>query len=1133
MKKISGSSLGGFVGSMIFNLNSYFIVTASDHVLIAVAIAFVPLLLYFYIGLMEEPSLWRVLACSATMAAIGAYDFRIFYILFLSLLLGYFFSLRAGRKKRGFLSYTAFFLFPLVVSILLNAYWLVPYYMGGLGGSLQGVVVGRPIFTGGTLGTNLLHNSFTIFDPMWSGGELTHFSVHPIPFYWFIVPLLAFSTLLFEKLRRNGYILVFSAVALVGIFLSKFYFPPFSGSYGWLYNNFPGFNAFREPSKFTFLIYLPFAVLLGCLIGYLQRYVDSKCWKLIAFPFLMVLIVLPFLINAVPVATGSAGSLFINRSMPNDYEVFKDFILEQPGFFRTLWVPVASPWSFYDDDHPRVSCIAAISDDWKDLQDRDRSDLLQPENITNILERPFSRQLLKSASIKYVIVPLQPAEKRDDFFTFYGGDRHFFIDKLDALDYLERIDIGTSDLAVYYNQEHNPPALSTNNICKLDPEGDLDSQYDITRSIREGDVPFTLDEFPAANMAVNDLLAPDELDSVVAEERQVEVPATAQGENLSIYADRGRGELRCSLVRGMVILRRLESGLLTQNGRTILEPKTNGEILWTKQVSPNGEYWLEANGAWIHMEQGKEVNLGETSNISCLRLYREGANNLIPNGSFEEGLWREEAIDCSESDDNPELGIRLNNEEATDGRYSLQLEGTRHKAGTYAIFPVESGQEYYFSFQYQSPNSKDAGYCFEFNDEDGTKIGEQLAISGSLWHYFQKAFAAPQGATSAKLYVYSYEIDGQTTMINRYDNFELRQHYKLDEVEIARLYNRFTRLELEPQDGNSQFMFISGDSSRNNIISNSSFEERLWGEEVVDCSEFDEYPDIGMRINDQTATDGSNSLQLEAARHIAGTYTVFPVEGNQEYHFSFDYQSPNATDASYYILFNDNNRTVFREVLPISGTEWQHFQRRLTTPIGATVGILYVYSNPSNGNTRMINRYDNFELIKALKGPGLFYLVKTIDIDAKEPAVLDASIYNPSRISIKVGMDASPFVLVLNQKYDPGWWLVAEGGETSDGMNGTFSPLGKTIGLNGLNSDNHFRVDGNMNAWYVDPEQSYSDDLGQANNELNHVELTFSLEFFPQRKARLGSLLSLITLFGCLAIILVEILRSLMTLKKK
>ena len=1119
VKKISGSRVGGLLGSIIFSLNTFMIVACAGYMPIATAIAWFPLTLYLYLELTEGPSLWKALACALPLFIISCLEFRIFYVCLLPLVLLYLFSLCEGRARKRFFVYTSLFFLPVLATLLLNTYWMIPYYVGGLEEGLQGIIVGRPLFAGGIGDTNLLHNAFAVFHPMWSWGKLVTFSVHPIPFYWFLIPLLAFSVLWFEKLRSDLRVLYFCLVALIGIFLTKFFFPPFPGAYQWLYDHIPGFSAFRDPSKFTFLVFLPYAVLIGCLVAYLLRKAGRKGWKPAAALLLAALIALPFVLNAVPVVTQSSGTIFVGRDIPDDYEALKDLILDQPDYFRTLWVPTLSRWSYYDDSHPRVSCVDVMGLEWKSLQRPGHADLTVAENITDILERSFSQELLRSASIKYVVVPLQDVENDDDFFAYYGGDRQFFIDRLDGLDYLERIDIGTPELAVYFNRAYNPPVFSPHGICGLDPRGDIDPQYLLARSILGADLPFSMDELPAAVIRVDDLLAGEEGGENAADGAGVKVPPAAAGETLALYSDRGRGELRCGLADGTVTVWRVNPGELFMDGRPVVGSTGRRETLRTIPISTDGGCWLEADGVWLFLEEDKEVDLGEMDRIASMRIHSL-THNLIPDGSFERGLWTEQVIDCYAYDDRPVLAMSINGEEKTEGRYSLQLEATRHIAGTSIDFAVQEGTEYSLGFDYQSPNAPEAGYYLEFNDDAKTTLGARLPIAGSGWQHFEERVTAPQEATAATLFLYAYESDGTTAMIVRYDAVGFSPLGFAEELDPTVDEDRFVMLPVELPGGEIDFEFEEYEENGQNLIPDGSFEQGLWTEQVIDYYAYDDRPVLAMSLNEEEKTEGRYSLQLEATRHIAGTYVEFPVQGNRDYYLSFDCQSPNGTEAGYSIQFNDEAGTTAGTRLPVEGTSWQRVRERITAPLGATSAAFVLYAYESDGRTSVITRYDRVEFSRVPPGPGLYYLVRKAAAAPVGAAAVALKHFEPTRETVEVSASAAPFMLVQGQLYDPGWRLAVEGEKTSGGPEGVIHPAGISAQSGGEGENGHFQVDGWLNAWYVDPGElaAYDPDGENADAAL---DLELILEFYPQRQARWGSMLTLVIFLGVFGVVLV------------
>jgi hypothetical protein len=61
-------------------------------------------------------------------------------------------------------------------------------------------------------------------------------------------------------------VLFFALLFVLGIFVSKHVSEPFGNLYYFLYDRLPGFNAFREASKFYILVVLGYAVGIGALV---------------------------------------------------------------------------------------------------------------------------------------------------------------------------------------------------------------------------------------------------------------------------------------------------------------------------------------------------------------------------------------------------------------------------------------------------------------------------------------------------------------------------------------------------------------------------------------------------------------------------------------------------------------------------------------------------------------------------------------------------------------------------------------------------------------------------------------------------------------------------------------------------
>lgn len=147
-------------------------------------------------------------------------------------------------------------------------------------------------------------------------------------------------------------------------------------------------------------------------------------------------------------------------------------------------------------------------------------------------------------------------------------------------------------------------------------------------------------------------------------------------------------------------------------------------------------------------------------------------SNLIPNPSFEKGLWQKKVSDCNNYDNRPQLDMVLSND-ASDGAHSLELDATRHVACTQqSNIKVVENSPYYFSFDYKGRSKTNAGYFITFNDPARTTISGQQSIKADKWENFSRTLKSPDGATKMSIVVYSYGPDNGDKIATKYDNFQ-------------------------------------------------------------------------------------------------------------------------------------------------------------------------------------------------------------------------------------------------------------------------------------------------------------------------------------------------------------------------
>lgn len=434
------SRLGGFISALVFTFNSQSIIGRAI-LTSSLAGAFFPL---FFLAFMLTLNKKRVeyLICTVFLGfIISFHEFRFFYIIvwllfFYSIYHSFFLS-----KKGGFISlFKIGLIFSLIIGLilLLNSYFLLSII-----GSKS--LASNPVFNRGLTGqehVNTLH-SLLLYYYLWSGGVLGGPVNVTVIIRFFFIPILVIIGFLTQK--KNILIPFFMGLALLGIFLTKQEALPFPHIYNWLYINLPGFNAFRESTKFYSIIIFSYSILIGACTLSFWRWAKNTKQKIIA-GILILLTAFLFLWNIKPLLTGEIGNIFTQREIPKDYIFLKNFILNQKDYFRTYWVPHLSHWSFNNHMHPIISNHLIINNDWISFYNTD---------AINPFTKPFSNQLFDISSIKYAVLIIDSPGSIDDYYKDLGK-RSIFYSALKKSGFFKEINIGTKQLTIFENENYRP-----------------------------------------------------------------------------------------------------------------------------------------------------------------------------------------------------------------------------------------------------------------------------------------------------------------------------------------------------------------------------------------------------------------------------------------------------------------------------------------------------------------------------------------------------------------------------------------------------------------------------------------------------------------------------------------------------
>lgn len=451
LNKFFQSRVAVLIGVLTYSFNTYFLVIQTGHLTLMAAFSLAPLILYLYINTLETKKIIWAIICGLFFYLSSMYEPRGAYILsgVLFLYSLYFMLfLKGGHSLNNVVKTFILAYLPFLIVGLLNFYWIFTLIN-------IGVIASNELFQRSLYGNEFFSilNSFTLFHPFWTGAKLEIATSQPIAAYFWLYPILALLGLIIN--RKNKYIVFFAAISLIGIFLTKQSDIPFSNVYSWLYEHFPGFNAFREASKFYSLTALGYSVLIASFFSWLwQKELNTSLKKYLRYIITISFISL-LLWNTKPLITGEIGALFKTRTSPADFLIVRDFLLNQNSYFRTLWIPVTSRWSTQTALHPMISMGNKVDTDWGQILKTWDIDVRQENNIVESLRSRKIEDLLSRASIKYVIVSTRLSDNEEDW-TGPVDNRVFYINEVNKLFFLKKVDIGTKEIAIYENKNFRP-----------------------------------------------------------------------------------------------------------------------------------------------------------------------------------------------------------------------------------------------------------------------------------------------------------------------------------------------------------------------------------------------------------------------------------------------------------------------------------------------------------------------------------------------------------------------------------------------------------------------------------------------------------------------------------------------------
>lgn len=399
----SDKKIYGFLSGFIYLGNTYFLmIFAGGQSGVALSYSIVPFVVLCFIRSLKSLNLMNSIIFGLVLSLQVLLDLRIAYITLgiIFLLWIFYFSMINIINLKVFLSRSLLFNFiiPLLIVILIHSYWILPII----------IFHQNPLKEFGINFSNIeivkffsfanLENSISLLHPNFP--ENIFGKIYFMRAEFMLIPILAFSSLLFVKLKpkvnvfdENRIILFFAIIGLISIFLSKGANDPFGGIYIWMINNIPGFIMFRDPTKFYIFIVLSYSVLIPYSIFNISLFLKSRI-KFSKSTIRSIFFISPFLYLIFLIWPLFLRSFSVNhmlRPIPNDYVLLKDFLVSQPDFSRTLWIPQWQRFGYFSNTHPAIG----------------REELFKGNTEKQLTElgKLNSEKKLRHLGVRYVIVP--------------------------------------------------------------------------------------------------------------------------------------------------------------------------------------------------------------------------------------------------------------------------------------------------------------------------------------------------------------------------------------------------------------------------------------------------------------------------------------------------------------------------------------------------------------------------------------------------------------------------------------------------------------------------------------------------------------------------------------------------------
>ncbi len=380
LKRYTQNTISQLFGSLIYLFNSYFLLLIDGgQVGVALAYGLFPWVVYLGLSFLNKNKLQSYLASLMALILITNIDLRVAILSVGMIIVLSLFDFKI--PKRCILKGLTLLFVPI---ILIDAFWLIPL----LQATVSSQIIAIPLVQ--DLKTTTLLDSLVLFQPHFPLNEFGH--IFPIPFYYFVLPLLLIIGGLLKK--DNKYLLI---LFLCFAFLAKGSTFPFGKIYDFLVTKLPFGIAFRDSTKFYIPLIMLASILLAFFVDYLKKLKYCGVYLALLYIYLLILIY--------PSLIGGLTGVLSKNTTNTDQDTMIYQLLKTKSDVRSLWFPEKLPLAFSSQQVP------AISADSLYLERPFASMIDGTYDLYNYLNSPQLIPWLKLVGTQYLFFPENDRKK--------------------------------------------------------------------------------------------------------------------------------------------------------------------------------------------------------------------------------------------------------------------------------------------------------------------------------------------------------------------------------------------------------------------------------------------------------------------------------------------------------------------------------------------------------------------------------------------------------------------------------------------------------------------------------------------------------------------------------------------------